>query len=133
VPAVFSSLPLQVAAMQTVSAANLAQPPTPSQVPVWPQVDCAVARQTPCGSVAPRAVGSQVPRWPVWLQLTQAPVQALAQQILSTQNPEPHWADDVQLTPFCFWPQLPATHLIPGAQSASDAQVSLQAPCDVQL
>jgi hypothetical protein len=46
VPAVFSRLPLQVAGRQTVSAAYLAQPPMPSQLPVWPQVALAVVAQT---------------------------------------------------------------------------------------
>ncbi len=45
-PAVFSRFPLQVAGRQTVSAANLAQPPTPSQLPVCPQVAVAVWVQT---------------------------------------------------------------------------------------
>ena len=60
-PAVFSRLPLQVAGRQTVSAAYLAQPPIPSQLPVCPQVDWAVWVQTLCGLGAFSAVGSQVP------------------------------------------------------------------------
>ena len=63
-PAVFSRFPLQVAGRQTVSAAYLAQPPMPSQLPVCPQVDLAVCVQTLCGSGAFSAVGSQVPMRP---------------------------------------------------------------------
>lgn len=63
-PAVFSRFPLQVAGRQTVSAAYLAQPPMPSQLPVCPQIDLAVWVQALCGSGAFSAVGSQVPMRP---------------------------------------------------------------------
>jgi hypothetical protein len=64
VPAVFSRLPLQVAGRQTVSVAYLAQPPMPSQLPVWPQVDLAAWVQILWGSGAFTAVGSQDPKRP---------------------------------------------------------------------
>ncbi len=63
-PAVFSRFPLQVAGRQTVSAAYLAQPPMPSQLPVCPQVAWAAWVQTLWGSGAFSAVGSQVPMRP---------------------------------------------------------------------
>jgi hypothetical protein len=90
VPVVFSLLPLHEAATQTVSAAYLAHPPEPSQTPVSPQVEASDFRQTPWGSVTPTSTGPQIPGCPLWLQLTQAPVQALLQQRPSTQYPEAH-------------------------------------------
>jgi len=61
---VFCRFPLQVAGRQTISAAYLAQPPMPSQLPVCPQVDLAVCAQTLCGSGAFSAVGWQDPMRP---------------------------------------------------------------------
>jgi hypothetical protein len=90
VPAVFTRLPLQVGGTQTVSAAYLAQPPTPSQLPVCPQVDLSVTEHTLWGSSAPRGVGPQVPIRPLWLQLTQGPLQAVLQQTPSAQNLDAH-------------------------------------------
>ncbi len=98
----------------------------PSQLPVCPQVDLSVVAQTLCGSGAPSAVGSQVPRRPLWLQLTQGPVQVLLQQMLSAQKPEAHCPAPVQAPPIGRSPQLPATHLVLAAQSASEAQVTTQ-------
>jgi hypothetical protein len=113
--------------MQTVSGAYLAQPPRPSQVPVWPQVDLSVAEQTRCGSAIPIAVGQQVPMRPLWLQLTQGPVQETLQQKPSAQKFDAHWLDAVQTAPIGFLPQLPFTHFTFGAQSASDEQVAMHA------
>jgi len=73
------------------------------------------------------AVGQQVPMRPLWLQLTQGPVQATLQQNPSAQKFEAHWLDTVQTAPIGFFPQLPFTHLTLGAQSASDEQVATQA------
>jgi hypothetical protein len=126
VPTVLTRLPLQVGGRQTVSAAYFAQPPIPSQLPVCPQVALAVVAQTLCGSGAPSAVGSQVPRRPLWLQLTQGPLQVLLQQMLSAQKPEAHCPAPVQAPPIGRRPQLPATHLVLAAQSASEAQVVKQ-------
>ena len=89
-PAVFSWPPLHDGAAQTVSAAYLAQPPTPSHTPVRPQVEGSVLTQMARGSARPTPIGEQVPARPLWLQLTQAPVQAPLQQTPSTQNPEAH-------------------------------------------
>lgn len=127
VPGVFIRSPVHEGATQTVSAAYLAQPPRPSQVPVWPQVDGSVAVQILWGSPAPSAVGQQVPTRPLWLQLTQGPLQATLQQNPSAQNPEAHWFAAVQTAPMGRLPQLPFTHLTFAAQSASDEQVVTQA------
>ena len=112
--------------MQTVSAAYFAQPPRPSQVPVWPQVDLSVAVQTLCGSATPMAVGQQVPMRPLWLQLTHGPVQVTLQQNPSAQNPDAHWLAALQTAPIGRLPQLPFTHLTLAAQSESDAQLTTQ-------
>jgi hypothetical protein len=127
VAAVFRRLPVQDAAMQIVSGAYLAQPPRPSQAPVCPQVDRLVATQTLCGSAIPIAVGQQVPRRPLWLQLTQGPLHATLQQNPSAQKPDAHWTPVVQLAPPGRLPQLPFTHLTSGAQSLSEAQPVRQA------
>jgi len=126
-PAVFSRLPLHAGARQTVSAANFAQPPMPSHRPVCPQVAAAVAWQVRCGSAVPAAIGQQVPSRPLWLQLTHAPAQATLQQNPSAQNPEAHWEADMQTAPMGLGPQLPATHLTPPAQSASEVQLTKHA------
>ncbi len=126
VPAVFMRSPVQEGDTQTVSAAYFEQPPNPSQAPVCPQVDWSVAVQTLCGSLTPMAVGQQVPTRPLWLQLTQGPVQATLQQNPSAQNAEAHWLAEVQTAPMGRFPQLPLTHFTLGAQSASDAQVTTQ-------
>ena len=122
----FIRSPVQDGETQTVSAAYLAQPPRPSQAPVWPQLDLSVAVQTLWGSAIPMAVGQQVPMRPLWLQLTHGPVQATLQQKPSAQKFEAHWTEAVQTAPMGRLPQLPFTHLTLGAQSASDAQVTTQ-------
>ncbi len=125
-PAVFRRSPLQAGGVQTVSAAYLAHPPRPSQAPVCPHVDLSVAVQTLCGSATPMAVGQQVPMRPLWLQLTQGPVQVTLQQNPSAQNPEAHWLAAVQTAPMGRLPQLPFTHLTVAAQSESDEQLTTQ-------
>jgi hypothetical protein len=127
VPAVFSRSPLQEGVRQTVSAANFAQPPMPSQRPVCPQVVAALAWQVWCGSAVPAAIGQQVPSRPLWLQLTHAPAQATLQQNPSAQKPEAHCEAAVQTAPIGLGPQLPATHLMPPAQSPSEVQPMKQA------
>ena len=81
----FSWSPPHEGATQTVSAAYLAQPPRPSQTPVTPHVEGSALTQMARGSARPAAIGAQVPARSLWLQLTQAPVQALLQQTPSTQ------------------------------------------------
>ena len=61
------------------------------------------------------------------MQLTQGPVQLLLQQTPSAHCPEAHCPCIVQAAPFGLRPQLPATHLVLGAQSESEAQVTTQA------
>ena len=68
-------------------------------------------------------MAEQVPSRPVWLQLTHGPVQALLQQTPSAQKFEAHCEAAVQSAPIGFGPQVPFAHLMPLAQSASDAQV----------
>ncbi len=75
----------------------------------------------------PTEIGQQVPIRPLWLQLTQAPVQATLQQNPSAQNFEAHCEPAVQTAPIGLGPQLPFTHLMPLAQSASAVQLALQA------
>jgi hypothetical protein len=62
------------------------------------------------------------------LQLTQAPVQATLQQNPSAQKPDAHCDPSAHAAPMGRRPQLPFTHLTLGAQSASEAQVVMQAP-----
>jgi hypothetical protein len=128
VPAVFRRSPLHEGAAQTVSAAYFAQPPSPSQAPVWPHVEVGVAVQILCGSATPVAVGQQVPIRPLWAQLTHGPVQATLQQKPSAQKPEAHWLAAVQTAPAGRLPQLPFTHFTLAAQSVSDEQLVTQAP-----
>jgi hypothetical protein len=71
-------------------------------------------------------MGQQVPRRPVWLQVTHAPWQATAQHTPSVQKPDAHSSAFAQLEPFIFRPQLPFTHCTPPAQSAFVAQVAKQ-------
>jgi hypothetical protein len=60
------------------------------------------------------------------MQLTQGPVQLLLQQTPSAQCPEAHCPGIAQAAPFGLRPQLPATHLVLGAQSESESQVPTQ-------
>ncbi len=64
---------------------------------------------------------------PLWLQLTQGPVQLLLQQTPSAQCPVAHCPSEAQEAPLGLRPQLPATHLVLGAQSESEAQLATQA------
>jgi hypothetical protein len=86
-----------------------------------------VDAQTLWGSAIPIAVGQQVPMRPLWLQLTHGPAQPTLQQNPSAQKPDAHCLDPVQTAPIGFRPQLPFTHLMLEAQSASDEQVEMQA------
>ena len=122
VPAVLSRSPEQVGATQIVSALYSAQPPKPSQVPERPHDAAPASLQTPRGSATPWSMGQQVPSRPTWLQVTHAPWHATLQQTPSEQNPEAQSAPFVQTAARGFGPQLPATHLMPGAQSESALQ-----------
>jgi hypothetical protein len=75
--------------------------------------------QTPCGSATPSATGEQVPSDVDSAQLRQLPVQAVAQQTPSAQNPLPHSLAAAQAWPSAMGPQLPFTQVWPVAQSLS--------------
>jgi hypothetical protein len=88
---VMSVLPVQVGAAHTVevpgSAAQLPRV-VPSQVAWHAPVPLQLARGA-TGWV-PEGTGVHVPLWPVSVQASHAPVQALSQQTPSAQWPEPH-------------------------------------------
>jgi len=115
--------PLQAGALQRIWAAKRAQPPTPSQAPVVPQVAGACIAQMLCGSGPPTSVGQQVPPRPCWSQLTHGPLQATLQQTPSAQNVDLHSLELAHTAPLGFRPQLPFTHTTPLAQSVLDRHV----------
>jgi hypothetical protein len=117
VPAVFKRSPVHDGTTHTVSAAYFAQEPKPSHAPVWPQLVAPASLQTPRGSGLPESIGQHVPKRPVWLHDTHAPLHVSAQQTPSTQKPDSHSSFVTQLMPFIFGPQLPLTHEWPAAQS----------------
>ncbi len=98
------------------------QPPEPSQVPSVLQDDACLSTQTPCGSPAPIGTGAHVPSDVDRAQLRQLPVQAVAQQTPSAQNPLPHSVPAEHGWPSALGPQLPFTQVWPATQSASLAQ-----------
>lgn len=118
----------QLSEAHWVPAGYLWQPPAPSQVPSVPQEAACWSVQTPRGSAAAAGLGAQVPSEVDSAQLWQAPVQAELQQTPSTQKVEAHSLPAEQGWPFDLGPQLPATQLWPGTQSASLAQWLMQAP-----
>jgi len=124
---VLSRSPLHDGGTQIVSAAYTAQPPMPSQAPVCPHDGCPLSLQTPWGSSPPVSTGQQVPTRPVWLQLTQAPLQPTLQQTPSVQNPDAQSLSLAHMAPGGLGPQLPLTHAMPPAQSELDRQVTTQA------
>jgi hypothetical protein len=115
----------QVAEPHTVAAGNFAQVPKPSHSPVVPQVVDARAGQT--ASACPAGMGEQVPSRVGRPQERQSPVQAELQQYPSTQWVEAQSTSALQLAPFIFGPQVPATHLMPALQLASLTQLGEQA------
>lgn len=78
--------PSQVPFLQRVCSSYLRHAPTPSQVPSWPQVDCASAAQK-LGSVGltPAGMKAQMPSELGRLHVLQPSVQAESQQRLFTQ------------------------------------------------
>src|SRR5262249_49952903 len=80
--------------------------------------------QTPRGSATPRSTGQQVPSRPTCVHETHPPWHATLQHTPSAQKPEAHSVAFAQKAPRGFFPQLPPTHLMPVAQSASLAQVA---------
>jgi hypothetical protein len=124
---VLSRVPAHDGAVQMVSAGYIPQPPMPSQRPVWPHEAACSSTQMPCGSPRPVSTGQQVPAWASWLHETQEPVQATLQQTPSVQNPDAHSELLEHIAARGLGPQLPATHLTPATQSASELQVGRQA------
>ncbi len=122
---VFSLSPVHVGSLHTVPSAYIAQPPTPSHWPVWPQVDDPWSLQTLCGSAAPMSMGQQTPARSGRLHDTQAPVQAELQQTLSAQNPERQSSFLAHFAPGMRLPQLPvASHAWPSEHCACEVQLS---------
>jgi hypothetical protein len=125
-------LPAHTLAPQPVPEAQSAQAPAPSQAPLVPQVEAAVAAHSSSGS-APAAMGPQVPSVPLpFLAAEQAwhvPPQATLQHTPSAQEPEAHCAPAVQAAPFESGgtQAVPTQTLLP-AQSAEVAQLVLHAP-----
>ena len=80
------------------------------------------------GSEAPAGTLVQVPSLPASAHEAQLAVQAVAQQTPWAQMPLPHsLPSPLQLAPFGLKPHDPAVHTAGGAQSASAAQIALQA------
>jgi hypothetical protein len=101
----------QVPGLQTVPPTYLAQPPCPLQNPLCPQLATLSLVHWLCASGAPLGTGLHWPILSVWLQVTQAPLQARLQQTPSAQNPELHSVAPVHAAPSGFLPQEPATQL----------------------
>ena len=124
----------QLAPLQPVLVDQARQAPAPSQVPSLEQspADTLLATQRPLGSALPEPTGKQVPALPASLQLLHSPAEAsslhaLSQHTPSVQKPLTHWLPVVQAVPTGFKPQELPTQVVGGTQSASEAQVALQA------
>jgi hypothetical protein len=110
--------------------------PVPSQVPLKPQVVCAVATQRPLVSAPAAGIGEQVPSLPVTLQLKQVPFVASA-HVVSQQTPSPgqlplrHWLPAVQALPLFFFPHEPLLQVLGLMQSALLVQLPLHDPVPV--
>jgi hypothetical protein len=96
--AAYSVDPVQRPGAHWVPAAYFRQAPLPLQAPSVPQVLTACCSHSLMGSW-PSAMGLQAPAVLAMSQAWQMPVQALLQQIPSTQKPELHWAAPVQAAP----------------------------------
>ena len=121
-------LPSQLAGAQTVPAGVVAQAPRPSQTPVVPQLEAAMATQTAAGSAAPAATGVQVPCLPTIAHELQLPHDADPQQTPSVQWPLIQVALPAQAAP--FGERLvhePDGQVKPATQSASFAHMVRQA------
>ena len=110
-----------------VPTAYLRHPPAPSQRPSVPHEVAPWSLQTLRLSTAPAASGVHLPFDDVSAQLRHEPVQAVSQQTPSAQKPDLQSVPTVQIPPGWRGPHLPPTHATPAMQSASEAQVSLQA------
>jgi hypothetical protein len=117
----------QVAAAHWVPAAYSWQAPLPSQNPVVPQVAAAWPTHWFAGSVPPAATGVQVPALPASAQDMQLDPHAVAQQTPCAQIPVLHSVPPAQVAPVDFSPHEPPLQTLPGAQSAFEVHVALQA------
>jgi hypothetical protein len=118
--------PVQVAVPQETPLAYTRQPPAPSQKPSLPQVEAPASVHWLRGS-APAGTLLQAPSEPATAHDLQVPVQAVAQQIPSSQKPERHSEAAPQAVLVGFLPQAPLTQTLGATQSASPVQPILQA------
>ena len=114
VAAVFSRFPEQTGATHCVSTGYRAQPPTPSHLPLVPQLAAPLSWQTPFGSATPGSIGQHIPSREGNTQETHGPWQATLQQTLLAQKPDQQSALVAHGPPFRRLPQLPeASHACP--------------------
>jgi hypothetical protein len=123
---ILTTVPWQVGLPHVVPDAHRAQAPVPLHTPVCPQVDMAVAVQALPGSLPAAAL----PQTPV-VQAWQTPLQAVLQQMPSTQKPDWHCDGTEHALPSAAWlTQAPPTQESPGTQSAAVVQELSQAPAE---
>jgi hypothetical protein len=99
----------------------------PLQNPVVPQLAAPLSVHWPAGSAAPAGTGLQVPLVAASAQDMQLPVQGVPQQTPCAHCPDWHSVPAWQTAPFGFNPHEPPMQVAGAAQSASLAQVDLQA------
>ena len=110
-----------------VPAAKSSQAPLPSQNPVVAQVAAPAFAHALVGSAPPLGTGAQVPAVVVRAHERHVPVQAVRQQTPCAQKPLPHSTPSAHVAPGPLRPQDPALHTAGASQSASAAQLALQA------
>ena len=117
-------MPVQEAVPQATVVAACWQAPAPLQAPVLPQG--ALAGHWFAGAATPAGIGAHEPL-PLTLQAWQSGQAVLPQQTPSVQKPLMHWAALAQARPLGLSAQLLAWQVKGATQSASAAQVVLQA------
>jgi hypothetical protein len=117
----------QLFSRQVVLVPHLLQLPPASHLPSLPQLVGALATHIPAGSTVPAATFLHVPTDPVTLQLLHWPLQALSQQMLSTQKPEAHSVLPEHDPPLLVLPQLVPVHTLGGKQLLLPEHESKQA------
>jgi hypothetical protein len=127
---------LQLWSRHTVPLGYIWHPAPPVQRPLVAHEAAPLSRQARLGSVTPAAVrgsGTSTPtatQRPSELgnaQYMHCPSQAASQQTPSAQKPDLHWLPCMHGCPSPRMPQLPLLQVAGGTQSASEAQLSLQA------
>jgi hypothetical protein len=108
---------------QLVPDLCFAQPPSPLQVPSWPQVAGASGLQIPCGSAPPWTTTPHSPLVSGWEQLTHAPLHAVLQHTPSAQKPDAHSAAHPHAVPSDLAP--PAVQLAPSAATGASTRPPL--------